>query len=57
MIYVRILEFYLPIGRELKSVIDEVSSSADDSALLQVGKMYYSQYIKACTFVPLSVHL
>lgn len=40
--------------RGLKKVIDEISSSADVSAILQVGKMYYSQYIRVCTFAPLS---
>jgi hypothetical protein len=34
----------------LKNIIEEISSCTDDSALLDVGKMYYDHYIRACAF-------
>ncbi|KAF8968556.1 hypothetical protein BDZ97DRAFT_1799021 [Flammula alnicola] len=50
MIYIRILGYlihYVPTGRGLKTVVEEISSCADDSALLTVGQMYYDHYIRA----------
>jgi len=53
LIFVRIpgyLIHYVPTDRGLKNVVQEISSCIDDSALLNVGKMYYDHYIRACTF-------
>lgn len=54
LIFIRILGYlihYAPTARGLKTVVEEISSCADDSALLVVGKMYYDHYIRACTFL------
>lgn len=53
MIYTRILGclvHYVPTERGLKTVIEEISSSIGDAALLKIGKMYFDHYIRACTF-------
>lgn len=58
LFYIRImgiLVHHVPTDRGLETVIYEISSSADDSALLQDGKMYFD--IRPCTFAPLSIHL
>jgi len=50
LIFVRIpgyLIHYVPTDRGLKNVVQEISSCIDDSALLNVGKMYYDHYIRA----------
>ena len=55
-IYIRILGYlihYVPTNQGLKNIVEEINSCADDSALLDVGKMYYDHYIRACTFMPL----
>jgi hypothetical protein len=60
LIYIRILGFlihHVPTDRALKTVVYEISSCADNSALLKVGEMYYNHYIRACTFAPLSTLL
>ena len=54
-IYIRILGYlihYVPTDQGLKNIVEEIHSCADDSALLDVGKMYYNHYIWACTFAP-----
>jgi hypothetical protein len=58
LIYIRILgylEHYVPTDRGLKTVVYEITSSANDSALLEVGQMYYNHYIRACTFASLLI--
>jgi len=37
----------VPTDRGLKTVVEEIGSSQDDSALLAVGKMYFDHYIRA----------
>jgi hypothetical protein len=58
LVYIRILGFlihHIPSDRGVKTVVYEISSSEDNSALLEVGKMYYNHYMRACTFAPLSI--
>lgn len=61
LIYIRVLGFLLhhvPTDFGLKTIVYEISSTAGDSILLlQVGKMYFDHYIKACTFTPLSFNV
>ncbi|KAF8905958.1 hypothetical protein CPB84DRAFT_1813942 [Gymnopilus junonius] len=50
MIYIRILGYlvhYVSTDRGLKTVIEEISSSISDTALLEIGKMYFDHYIRA----------
>ncbi|KXN80608.1 hypothetical protein AN958_09646 [Leucoagaricus sp. SymC.cos] len=50
LIFIRILGYlihYVPTDRGLKTVIQEIVSCVDESALLLVGKMYYDHYIRA----------
>ncbi|KIM35289.1 hypothetical protein M413DRAFT_32596 [Hebeloma cylindrosporum] len=49
-IYIRILGYtihYVPTEKGLNTVVDEISSCVDDSAILEVGKLYYNHYIRA----------
>jgi hypothetical protein len=51
-IYIRIIGYlihYVPTDQALKHVVEEISSYADDSALLDVGKRYYDHFIRMCT--------
>jgi hypothetical protein len=53
MINIRILGYlihFVPTDQGLKTVVDEITSCKDDFALLNVGKMYYDHYIRACMF-------
>ena len=54
LIYIRILGFlfhHVPTDEGLKTIINEVCSTACNSALLlQVGKMYFDHFIRPCTF-------
>ena len=53
IIYIRILGYlihYLPTDQGLKTVVFEVVSAMTDRALLDVGKLYYDHYIRACRF-------
>ena len=53
LMYVRILGYlihYVPTEQGLKTVAEEITSSSNDSDLLQLGKMYFDHYIRACTF-------
>ena len=54
LIYIRILGFlfhHVPTDEGLKTIINEVCSTAGNSALLlQVGKMYFDHFIRPCTF-------
>jgi len=50
IVYIRILGYlihHVPTDRGLRTVVHEIVSCADDSALLEVGKMYYNHYIRA----------
>jgi len=50
MINIRILGYlihFVPTDQGLRTVVQEISSCKDDSALLAVGKMYYDHYIRA----------
>ncbi|KXN81616.1 hypothetical protein AN958_04110 [Leucoagaricus sp. SymC.cos] len=50
LIFIRILGYlihYAPTDQGLKTVVEEISSCIDDSALLLFGKMYYDHYIRA----------
>jgi hypothetical protein len=58
MVCIRILGYllhHLPTNEGLKTVVHEIVSSTDDSALLRVGKMYYNHYIRACMFTNLLI--
>jgi hypothetical protein len=58
LIYIRILGYllhYVSSDRGLKTVVEEISSHSDDSSLLEVGKMYYDHYIRACTLESLLI--
>ena len=53
LVYIRILGYlihYVPTDQGLKNTVKEISSCTDDSTLLDVGKMYYDHFIRACTF-------
>ena len=53
LVYVRILGYlihYVPTNQGLKNTAKEISSCTDDSTLLDVGRIYYDQFIRACTF-------
>ena len=53
LIYIRIMGYlihHVPTDRGLKTVVLEISSSENDSDLLQIGKMYFDHYIRACMF-------
>jgi len=59
-IYIRILGYlihYVPTEQGLKHIVKEISSCADDSALLDVGRVYYDDYIRACTFPMLNLQV
>jgi len=47
----------LPTEQGLKHIVKEISSCADDSALLDVGRVYYDDYIRACTFPMLNLQV
>lgn len=58
LIFVQILGYLIhdvPTDRGLKNVVQEIISCIDDSALLNVGKMYYDHYFRACAFLNLLV--
>ena len=58
LVFIRILGYllhHLPTDEGLKTVVHEIFSSKDDSALLRVGKMYYDHYIRACMFTSLLI--
>ena len=58
VVYIRILGYlihHVPTDRGLRTVVHEIVSCSDDSALLEVGKMYYNHYIRACTFASLLI--
>jgi hypothetical protein len=60
MIYLRILGYlvhHVPTDRGLKVVITEIVSCKTDSALFEVGKLYYNHYLRACTFPNLLLKL
>lgn len=53
LVYVRILGYlmhFVPTDIGLKHVVEEISSCADESAVLAVGRMYYHHYIWACAY-------
>ncbi|KAH9482082.1 hypothetical protein JR316_0004177 [Psilocybe cubensis] len=50
MIYARILGYlihYVPTDQGLKTIVDEIASCKDDTACLQLGRMYFDHYIRA----------
>lgn len=58
LVYIRILGYlihYVPTDQGLKTVVEEIISCREDSALLAVGKMYYDHYIRACTLESLLI--
>jgi hypothetical protein len=58
LIYIRILGYlvhHVPTDRGLKTVVYKITSSTNDSALLEVEKMYFNHYIRACTFESLLI--
>ena len=60
LIYIRILGYLVhnvPGDRALKTVIDEISSCCDDSALLDLGKMYYDHYLRACMLASFCIQI
>ena len=53
IIYIRILGYFIhfvPMDLGLRMVVTEISSAKSDRALLNVGKMYFNHYIRACGF-------
>ena len=53
IIYIRILGYlihYVSTIQGLKTVVVEIVSAKTDRALLDVGRLYYDHYIRACTF-------
>jgi len=53
VIYIRILGYlihFVPTDLGLKVVVTEIFSAKSDRALLDVGKMYFDHYIRACAF-------
>jgi hypothetical protein len=53
IIYIRILGYlihYVSTDQGLKTVVLEIISAMTDRALLDVGRLYYDHYIRACTF-------
>ena len=52
IIYIRILGYLIHYVSDqgLKTVVVEIISAKTDRALLDVGRMYYDHYIRACTF-------
>lgn len=57
IIYYRILGYlihFLPTPHGINDVCTSIVSCADDSALLDLGKMYFDGYIRACMFRHLS---
>jgi len=51
--YVGNTQIYVPTtlgqpDKELKNIVEQTNSCSDDSALLDVGKLYYDHYIWAC---------
>jgi len=60
LIYIRILGYLVhnvPGDRALKTVIDEISSCCGDSALLDLGKMYYDHYLRACMLASFCIQI
>ncbi|KIM47226.1 hypothetical protein M413DRAFT_64063 [Hebeloma cylindrosporum] len=50
LIYIRILGYllhHMPTDRGLRNLIEEINSCAEDSAILDVGNVYYGQFIWA----------
>ncbi len=50
LVYIRILGYLLhlvPGEQGLKTVVEEINSCIEDSALIAFGQMYYDHYIKA----------
>lgn len=45
---------FLPTPHGINDVCTSIVSCADDSALLDLGKMYFDGYIRACMFRHLS---
>ena len=53
MIYIRILGYllhFVPTDLGLRVVVGEIFSAESDQALLDVGKMYFDHYVRACAF-------
>ena len=53
IIYIRILGYlihFVPTNLGLRVVVTEIISAESDRALLDVGKMYFNHYIRACAF-------
>ena len=53
IIYIRILGYlihFVPTDLGLRVVVAEILSAKSDRALLDVGKMYFNHYIRACAF-------
>jgi hypothetical protein len=60
MVYIRILGYlihHVHTDQGLKTVVYEIVSAKDNSALLELGMSYYNHYIRACTFAALRTHL
>jgi len=53
LIYIRILGYlvhYAPNDQALNTVLTEIVSCPKDSDLLDVGRVYFDHYIRACMF-------
>ena len=53
IIYIRILGYllhFVPTDQGLRVVVSEIFSAKSDRALLDVGKMYFDHYVRACAF-------
>jgi len=58
LVYIRILGYmihYTPTDRGMKAVVEEISSSMTDDALLACGRHYYDHYIWACKLMNISL--
>ncbi len=59
LVYIRILGYLIhlvPGDRGLKTVVEEIGSCNGEPALLDLGKMYYDHYIRACKFIKPLLH-
>ena len=58
MIYCRIMGYLIhhaPNDQALRNIVYQIGSCENDEALLKVGKHYYDHFIRACTFVHVSM--
>ena len=59
LVYIRILGYlihHVPGDQGLETVVQEITLSDGDCALLAVGQMYYDHYIRACKFIKRIIH-